>query len=177
MRRTKLNATLPALSEEASGLLEELNRETDRGAALLAAAFLDDVLDALIRARFVDDPEATNRLLTPGRPIESFGARTHLAYCIGLLGPDVYADINAIREIRNEFAHRQPSSFASPEVRGRCEKLRIISVLRPDDACTGRERFIVSVVMLANHLIAAGDRIKRLTAGRDFASFGVLRLR
>ena len=54
--------TLPHLCADAARLVTDMEGETDRGVALLAVAFLDDVLDLFLRASFVNDAEAVNRL-------------------------------------------------------------------------------------------------------------------
>jgi DNA-binding MltR family transcriptional regulator len=170
--------TLPLLCADAARLVGDLENETDRGVALLAVAFLDDVLDVLLRASFVNDSEAVNRLVGPGRPLESFGSRAHLAYCMGLLGADVYNDINLIREIRNDFAHRQPTNFEQGEIRVKSGKLRCVApMLQEIESCTGRERFIASVVVIANHLIVQATEKTHAKPGKSFSENGVLRLR
>jgi DNA-binding MltR family transcriptional regulator len=169
--------TIPDLTEDATRLVEDLQRETDRGAALLAAAFLDDVLELLLRAAFVDDQEAINKLLSAGRPLESFGTRSHVAWCTGLLGQDIYADLNLIREIRNDYAHRHPTSFEAVGIRDKCKRLKCVSVLVVDDECTARHRFIASVALIANHLILAASNQTHAVPARDFARNGVLRLK
>ena len=170
--------TLPALTSDVSRLVEDFEKETDRGVALLGAAFLDDVLDVMLQAAFVDDSEAVNKILGPGRPLESFGARAHLAYCIGLLGPDIYADINLLREIRNDFAHRQPTKFDVEEIRQKCLRLRCISVmLNGDNDCSARERFMVTIVLIANHLIVTTAQMPHAQPAKPFAQNGVLRLK
>jgi DNA-binding MltR family transcriptional regulator len=170
--------TLPNLCADAARLVEDLERETDRGVALLAVAFLDDVLDLLLRASFVDDSEAVNRLIGPGRPLESFGSRAHISYCMGLLGLDVYNDINLIREIRNDFAHRQPTNFEQPDIKLKCTRLRCVApMLHEIEACSTRERFIASVVVIANHLIVAAGEQKHSQPAPTFSENGVLRLR
>ncbi len=168
---------LPHLTADVARLVNDLEKETDRGAALLAAAFLDDVLDVMLRAAFVDDGEAVNKIMGAGRPLESFGARAHLAYCIGILGVDVYADINLIREIRNDFAHRHPTNFEYPPIQAKCQKLRCVSVMLTDEACTPRERFVVDVVLIANHLIIETGQTKHAQPVNAFAQNGVLRLK
>jgi DNA-binding MltR family transcriptional regulator len=169
--------TLPNLSADVTRMVEDFDRETDRGVALLAVAFLDDVLDVMLRAVMVDEPEVVNRLMGTGRALESFGSRTHLAYCLGLLGRDVYHDVNLIREVRNDFAHRQPTSFDGEEIRGKCQRLKAASTVMADAACTARERFIATVLMLANHLIVATGGLKHAACAKDFAVNGVLRLK
>lgn len=169
--------TLPNLSADVTRMVEDLERETDRGVALLAVAFLDDVLDVMLRAVMVNEPEAVNRLMGTGRALESFGARTHLAYCMGLLGRDVYHDVNLVREIRNDFAHRQPTSFEAEEIRGKCQRLKAAATVMADAGCTARERYTATVVMLANHLIVATGELKHAVCAKDFAVNGVLRLK
>jgi DNA-binding MltR family transcriptional regulator len=172
----KNTQTLPNLTEDVARLVDDLARETDRGCALLAAAFLDDVLDVLLRAAFVDAPEAVNKVMGTGRPLESFGSRTHLACCIGLLGNDIYEDLNLLREIRNDFAHRQPTSFAAREIAAKCQRLRCVSTLMADDG-EPRDRFVASVVLIANHLLLQAERTRHAQPGKDFADAGMLRAR
>ncbi len=170
--------TLPHLCADAARLVSDMEIETDRGVALLAVAFLDDVLDVLLRASFVNDSEAVNRLIGPGRPLESFGSRAHISYCMGLLGADVYNDINLIREIRNDFAHRQPTNFEQGDIRLKCNKVRcVLPMLEGNDACTTRERFIASVVVIANHLIVQASEQDHAAPAKSFSENGVLRLR
>jgi DNA-binding MltR family transcriptional regulator len=171
------NTPLTNLTREADGLLAELQRETDRGAALLGVAFIDDVLDAVLRAHFVDDQKAVYKLLGPGRPVESFGTKTHLAYCLGLLGPDTYSDMNLIREIRNEFAHRLPVSFEAEAVRGRILQLRAVDVIAGDATLSCRERFLVNVVLVVNHLTCYAHGVQHCAVGPGFTTNGALRLR
>jgi DNA-binding MltR family transcriptional regulator len=170
--------TLPHLCGDAARLVGDMESESDRGVALLAVAFLDDVLDLLLRATFVNDPDAVNRLIGPGRPLESFGSRAHIAYCMGLLGADVYNDINLIREIRNDFAHRQPTNFEQGDIRLKCTKLRCVTpMLQEIESCTARERFIASVVVIANHLIVQATDKPHTSPAKSFSENGVLRLR
>ena len=169
--------TLPHLCADAARLVSDLETETDRGVALLAVAFLDDVLDLLLRASFVNDAEAVNRLIGPGRPLESFGSRAHIAYCMGLLGADVYNDINLIREIRNDFAHRQPTNFEQGDIRLKCNKLRCVAGMLSENDCSARERFIASVVVIANHLIVQASEKAHAKPAKSFSENGVLRLR
>src|SRR5256714_14391096 len=165
--------TLPHLCADAARLVSDLESETDRGVALLAVALLDDVLDVLLRASCVDDSEGVNRLIGPGRPLESFGSRAHVAYCMGLLGADVYSDINLIREIRNDFAHRQPTNFEQSDIHTKCNKLRCVApMLHEIEPCTTRERFIASVVVIANHLIVQASEKAHAKPAKSFSENG-----
>ena len=97
---------------------------------------------------------------------------------MGLLGADVYNDINLIREIRNDFAHRQPTNFEQGDIRIKCNKLRCVApMLQEIHSCTGRERFIASVVVIANHLIVQASENSHAQLAKSFSEHGVLRLR
>jgi len=91
---------------------------------LVAAAYIDDALEDLLAAYFVDDEKAVQRLLTYPGPCSMLTARCDLAYCLGLFGKDVYTDIRTIIKIRNEFAHtRAGATFDTKEVAERCNEL------------------------------------------------------
>jgi DNA-binding MltR family transcriptional regulator len=156
----KTTPTIPGLDEDSARFLEDLQKETDRGAALVGAAFLDDVLEASLRAFFVDDKKVADQLLGSGdRPVSTFSARTHLAYCLGLLAPKVYADLNQIREIRNWFAHRHhPGSFDDPPVRDWCVALNFWRILPEHVGLTNRSRFVITAAMTAVVLIGNSKR-------------------
>ncbi|MEO6808839.1 MAG: transcriptional regulator, partial [Isosphaeraceae bacterium] len=87
-------------------------QESERGAALIAAAFLDDALLELLRAVLVDEPEIVTRLVgdetgSNNAPLSTFATRINLCYCLGLLDPDTQHDLKLIGRIRNKFAHRR----------------------------------------------------------------------
>jgi hypothetical protein len=61
-----------------------LTDETDRGCALMAAAYLDDRLAELLKAYFVDDLPVAKKVLDLERPLGTFSARIDVAYLLGL---------------------------------------------------------------------------------------------
>src|ERR1035438_4622321 len=73
--------------------------ESDRGAVLVAAAYIDEELADLIRAFLVNDRKITERLLEYPGPCSTLASRCDLAYCLGIFGKDVYADIRTIIKI------------------------------------------------------------------------------
>ena len=77
------------LSEGMQPFLDELQRESDRGAALVASAFFEETIGAMLKGYFIDDEKAVGELLGNAR----FSTRVNIAYCLGLLGPDMYEDL------------------------------------------------------------------------------------
>src|SRR5207249_11487035 len=97
--------------------------------------------------------------------------RAQLAYCLGLLGREMYEDLNTIREIRNQFAHEHRSlSFNDQSIKGRCQKIKawLKLQLSPELGVTGRDRFIVGVAHLAAELILRGLSLQHARPGADF---------
>lgn len=178
-RQKTLTPKPKELSTDSGRFMEDLQKETDRGAALVGAAFLDDTVRALIRAAFIAESETADRLFEYPRPLHSFAARMDLAYSMGLIGKAMYQDLGLVREIRNRFAHQHhPAAFDDPVIRdlcGRFQTARIViessSWLRPD----ARGCFILGVVMLTQQILIRGLETKHAEIGKDFGMEAVAR--
>ncbi len=96
----------------------DLEKESDRGAAIVGSAVLDHLLGELIARHLLDDKRAADELLTsPLSPLGTFYARILAAYCLGLVTSDERADLTIIRKMRNEFAHGPPGlTFADVSI-------------------------------------------------------------
>src|SRR5579859_4992858 len=89
-----------------------LTPETDRGCALMAAAYLDDQLSELLLSRFVDDTKLKSELFGASQALGSFSSRIDFAYALGMIGPTARKELHIIRKIRNLFGHEpRPISF------------------------------------------------------------------
>lgn len=98
--------------------LEVIAEESDRGSVLVAAAFIDSGLYAILKRSLVTHDKKPDPLFDHANaPLSSFSSRTHLCHRLGLISPSLARDIHRIRKIRNAFAH-DPShcSFADPTV-------------------------------------------------------------
>lgn len=80
-------------------------KESDRGAALLAGSMLDEIVVRILRAHLIDYAESEKLLTGFNAPLGTFNARIVAAYCLGLIESVEFKEANAIRKIRNEFAH------------------------------------------------------------------------
>lgn len=102
-------------------------RFADRAAALIVVSLLEDALKTAISTHFVPtDDNAINQLFGSGiddGPLATFSARIRLGYALGIYGPDMRADLDTIRLIRNVFAHsRHLLDFSSPEIQNVCKQ-------------------------------------------------------
>jgi DNA-binding MltR family transcriptional regulator len=138
-----------------------LNNESQRAVGVLAPAYLEAILDQLLR-QYLMEGEHADELLGSDRALGTFSARTHLAAALGFVSEDAYHDLEMIRRIRNLFAHDlQVHTFAETEVRNRCLELRFAREMFTDlearDARGLTHVFIFTVLRLVSE-IANGMR-------------------
>lgn len=150
------------LSHDQQKIFDVLNTGTDLAAVLVGAAFLDQCLGALLRARFLKSSVST-RLLEPARGIlGQFSARADLAYALGLLRKSIYQDVQKIGEIRNRFAHSHfGMTLADDEIAPLCDELKYFPTIERSLVESGgspmsrsvRDRFSLSIVMICSRIL------------------------
>ena len=140
---------------DVDSVLVELNGESPRAAAIVGAAWLDDLLLQLLTGFMLPGKE-TNRLLgTNGHgAVASNSARARLAYCLGLISRSEMQDLLTIGKIRNLFAHRiHRSSFDNKKVKELCHKLEIgPRVVSDRSNASARDLFSATTATLAYSL-------------------------
>jgi len=104
---------------------DQLNKESDRGAVIVAAALIEDELQSLIKARLVSSLEKDDELFdTPYAPISTFAAKIDLAYRLGLITFEVRKTFHLLRKMRNDFAHLTSKiDFSDNSVKNRLREL------------------------------------------------------
>jgi len=132
--------------------MDEFQEEPDRAAAVLGAAYLSDALERVLRRYLLGTCKSKDSLLEADKPLGSFGARIKLTDALGLLATDAYHDLEIVRRVRNDFAHKGLGfSFDSQDVKARCGALRLIIPFGGLDpsSLSARVRFNHSVLLLA----------------------------
>jgi hypothetical protein len=113
-------------NEDEKNAHAEIETSSDRVAAIVSAAFLDDRLAAALKARLYHDKKITDKMFGSG-PLGTFSARIDLAFLIGMFSTDAVNDLHAIRTVRNEFAHKLTTkSFNAQRVRDLIKNIRIV---------------------------------------------------
>ena len=108
----------------------EIQEQSDRGAAILACAILDDTLRLAIESRlYKSETKRLKEQLFEGQgPLATLWSRTVVARSLGLINDKIRNDLDRIRQIRNIFGHRMADgmteyTFDTPEIAKKCEDL------------------------------------------------------
>jgi mannitol operon repressor len=137
----------------------EIRRESDRGLALIGAAFIDEKLAEALQAFFCKD--ASELLHGKNAPLGSFSARIEACHALALIEDIERNDCDYIRRIRNEFAHKVIStSFREGRIFDLCANLKS-DLPEPGlkhDA-PARFRFQNAVVTMASRLFYRAEHV------------------
>jgi mannitol operon repressor len=147
-----------------SAFLKEFQAETDRGAALVAGAVIDQQLGDILRSFFVSGKNAEDLLEGGTAPLGTFSARIKAAYALGLIDGFELKECDLIRKIRNEFAHGiHGTRFTDSKIAALCGRLQ---TNMPPGVVDPRSKFIVAVVLTTMRLTYRAERVakeKRVT--------------
>ena len=129
----KLLNKLPTADEMAAAI-ERLQSMDDAPAVLLGAAYLDHALELLLKSEFkrklTADEEKRMFDGSQNAILGSFSAKIRIAYALGLVLDEVYADLLLINDIRNAFAHSLYGNvdFRNEHVLSDCNKLAYVGM-------------------------------------------------
>ena len=154
-------------------LFTELEDQSDRGAAVVAAAWVEEELLEAIRTSLQSVPKSWDRLFGRSRPLDSLSAKIDMASLLGIISESVLLDLHTIRDIRNDFAHsivtktHEVLSFDSPHIKDKCRTLRTAAHESP---ASPRSTYLRSCAILNSDfhiyskLAVAPDTIHRIQA-------------
>jgi len=132
--------------------LADFNKETERGAALAAAAMVDDQLGRTIQAFLVPNKGSEALLGGFNAPLGSFASRIAAAFGLGLLSQQEHRECELIRKVRNEFAHQIKVSFKTDKVVSLCAQLQFSATDYGDVHVDTRGQFTTAAVALILNL-------------------------
>jgi mannitol operon repressor len=132
--------------------LEDFNGESERGAALAAAAMIDDQLGKIVEAFLVPNKGSQALIAGFNAPLGSFSARIAAVYGLGLVSDIEHRECELIRKVRNEFAHHIKVSFKTEKVVGLCSQLKMSAKSYGDVEIDTRGQFTTAAVALILNL-------------------------
>ncbi|MFK4724718.1 mannitol operon repressor [Bradyrhizobium niftali] len=144
--------------------LQELNKETDRGVALVATSFLDKLLMDTLAAFLIENASAKALLSGFNAPFGSLSTRIAGCLALGLITDREAQQCDTLRKVRNRFAHEVEMNFNSDSVKALCNNLLVPDRDKDGDA---RRKFMsgamMALIALLNRPYEVGKR--RLTPG------------
>jgi DNA-binding MltR family transcriptional regulator len=166
-----------------AAFLAEFQNESDRAAAVLGRAYLDNRLGVLLREKFVGAPKFVEDLFHGQGGLSSFSAKISITYAIGLISKQAADDLHIVREIGNRFAHKLHGlSFETPGIADRVDNFRVLKSLRLEDgqplsldSMDARKRFNIAVAILL--LNAVEYRISQMPKFQEVVASPIIQLR
>jgi hypothetical protein len=152
---------LPASKDEG---LDMFDGESDRAAAVLGGAYLEAVLDNLLRSVLICD-EKVDRLFN------NASQKVHLAYALGVLMPEQRTQILALQDVRNYFGHHvlDATNFDNPGVAPIIDKIGQADETLLKRKLSRRNLYHFAVLFMADDLMnfvlpERTDNVKRVEA-------------
>ena len=113
-----------AVAQAAQQIALQMLEERGRGAVLVGVARVDAALEHLLQAVMAPATNKKDGLFLPDRPLGSLGAKVALASRLGLIDPPIERALNALRKLRNDFAHStETASLDDPAHRARLQEV------------------------------------------------------
>ena len=136
------------LTEAVQSMIDGFNEESDRGAALIAAAYFDNTLQEMLRARFDCVPGKPNKLIASlfesMGPMATFSGKIKLSFVFDLIDPELFADLEKVRKLRNEFAHElNARNFSDGSVKS------LVNSMHIDPAVSAQLELVSAQLLLA----------------------------
>jgi DNA-binding MltR family transcriptional regulator len=127
------------IKEKLRGIEEELAAQTDRGAAIIGSAIIDDFLSDALKRRLILTSDLRERLFEGNGPLANFSAKIDMAFAVGICDSNLRADLHYIRRIRNRFAHTpEPLRFSDEKISGWCSQFCTVTI----DSADPRTRYL-----------------------------------
>lgn len=146
----------------------EIEKESDRGCALMSASVLSNELKELLLIKLVGLPDQKKMLFEFSGLLGTFAARINLSYAIGLISKEVVDDLNIIKDIRNSFGH-EFKSITLEDSRYREDVLNLGKNLFLDDLnIKSRAMFVDAVCLVLADLQTSKFRFPKFVEAKYF---------
>lgn len=128
------------ISDDDRRILAEIERQTDRGAALIASAYVEQRLVSAIKARTNRHEKVEQNLYRGSGALGSFSVKIDLGLLLGIYEPKIHSFLHTIKKIRNDFAHEpEPRDFTSQRIADLTKTLWFTCELLMRNKTTGEE--------------------------------------
>ena len=109
-------------SEELQQMMGHASDESDRGITLIIAAHIETCLRRILEAVLLESKETAALFEGPYAPFGTLSGKTQAAFVMGLITRSERDRIDAVRGVRNVFAHEAAAGFEHPKIKKICAK-------------------------------------------------------
>jgi len=119
------------LDKEGSEIFSQVIKEitmarSERAAAIVAGTLVEDHLTTVLKRHLIDNPKKVRELFDVTGPLGAFGTKIDLGYLLGLYSEAAWKELDTIKRIRNEFAHKmEANSFQRQKISGLSDNLKL----------------------------------------------------
>ena len=117
-----------------AAFLFEMNSQSDRGVAIVGAAWVENALMTTIKSFLRSESKAWVDFTEGNGPLSSFSAKIDLARLLGIITETIRLDLHNIRRVRNDFAHQIAHKteytildFNSSDISKKCMVLKCVA--------------------------------------------------
>lgn len=147
-------------------LVEEINGESDRAAAIVGAAWVEEALSDSIAAFLQEHNDSRKRLFSGNGPLATFSSKIDLSRLLGIVSDNIWSDLHRIRGIRNEFAHHIAHkadntrlTFGTAHIADKCLALHCVAHERHTDPRAAYTRACGTLNADLDLFTLIGDRV------------------
>jgi hypothetical protein len=110
--------------QEFYAAIDELRQSSDREAAIIGGALIDDGLVQAIESNLENTSDTKGLFIDQGAPFATLKAKIVTAFAMGLIDETARDDLERIKDVRNQFSHAlRPLSFEHPDISAVCAQL------------------------------------------------------
>lgn len=109
--------------------LDEIEKQSDRGAAILLTSWLEEELADCLKSKFINIQNNATNVFQRNGPLSTLSSKIEISYLLGFISEENYKNLKIIKRVRNEFAHslldkkENPINFESEHIKNRCYSL------------------------------------------------------
>ena len=145
--------------KEFEELLQEMSFgfPKDRGIAIATVSYIDKIIEKKLRV-FLNkgNKNVQKTLFEKNGAFSTLSLKIDFLYCLGVILPQIYFDLNLLRKIRNEFAHGKPLlDFDDEKIKNRIEELNSYKLIKNNLSQFKITDFIIDYVVFVLFTISA----------------------
>ncbi len=170
--------------KEISEALDEIRMGSDMVCAVMGAALVENSLRSTIEAFLVEPYDEAGLFHDQGAPFNTFKAKIVGGKALGIFGDETAADLDCIRDVRNQFAHALLKlQFDNPHLAEACSHLANREAEyeaeygKRKGVCQFRHRFEAAVFSISTELLQKGVDILKRKLEHEKAYLAELRAR